>query len=107
MPPGRDQRMRRVLGLAAGAGAAAALLGGCGGRLPEPLLHNIAQIQEAIEQSVLSASHQQGTAYCPTDVPAVKGQMFSCVVEMRSGGPQIYAVTVVTPQGYVTYGRTQ
>jgi len=107
MPPVRGQRTRRALAPAC-AGVAAIALAACGARLPEPLLRNIAQIQAAIEQTVLADSHAQGTAYCPTQVPAVKGQVFSCVVQMRSGAaPEIYAVTVQSPQGYVTYARTQ
>ena len=106
MAPGRGQRTRRALAPAC-AGIAALALAGCGARLPEPLLHNISQVQTAIEQTVLADTHQQGTAYCPTDVPAVKGQVFSCVVELRgTATPEIYAVTVTTPQGYVTYART-
>jgi hypothetical protein len=107
MPPGRGQRTSRALATAC-AGLAALALAGCGARLPEPLLRNISQVQTAIEQTVLADTHQQGTAYCPTDVPAVKGQVFSCVVQMRNGAvPEVYAVTVQTPQGYVTYARTQ
>lgn len=83
-------------------------MAGCDARLPEPLLRNIAQVQAAIEQTVLADAHEQGTAYCPTDVPAVKGQVFSCLVQMRNGAaPEVYTVTVETPQGNVAYARTQ
>ena len=79
----------------------------CGATLPEPALHDIAQLQTAIEQSLERHQHVRGTAYCPTDVPAVKGQVFSCVVAIPGSAPAIFAVTVQTPQGYVSYVRTR
>jgi hypothetical protein len=93
--------------LLAALGAAALALSGCGAALPEPSLRNIAQVQSALEQAVLAAENRHGTAYCPTDVPAIKGQVFSCVVEIPGGAPAIYRVTVETPQGFVSYIRTQ
>jgi hypothetical protein len=86
---------------------AALTLAACGATLPEPSLHNIAQVQTAIEQSLAAAAHLRGTAYCPTDVPAVKGQVFSCVVAIPGRTPAIYRVTVQTPQGFVSYSRMQ
>lgn len=64
-------------------------------------------MQTAIEQSLASSAHLHGTAYCPTDVPAVKGQVFSCVVSLAGRAPAIYRVTVDTAQGFVSYVRTQ
>ena len=90
-----------------GAAALALALAGCGATLPEPALHNIAQIETAIEQTQLAGGHQRSVAYCPTDVPAVKGQVFSCVLDLAGGGVAIYRVTVETPQGAVGYVRTQ
>ena len=82
-------------------------LAACGAALPEPALHDIAQVQSAIEQTVERNQHVRGTAYCPTDVPAIKGQVFSCIVALPSGPPAIFRVTVETAQGFVDYVRTR
>jgi hypothetical protein len=99
--------LARTAPAALGAVALAVALSACGATLPEPPLRNIAQIQTAIDQTLLAGQHVRGTAYCPTDVPAVKGQVFSCIVEIPGGSPAIFEVTVETPQGLVSYVRTQ
>ena len=102
MPRSAASLPARLVIVALGLGLAA-----CGATLPEPALHNIAQVQSAIEQTLERTQHVRGTAYCPTDVPAVKGQVFSCVVALPSGPPAIFRVTVETAQGFVNYVRAQ
>lgn len=102
--------MPRIAAAAAAAlplALAALGLAGCGAALPEPSLHNIAQVQTAIEQALASSAHLRGTAYCPTDVPAIRGQVFSCIISLPGHAPAIYRVTVETAQGVVSYVRTQ
>ena len=89
------------------AGALALVLAACGATLPEPFLHNIAQVQTAIEQTVLAREHLDGTTVCPSEVPAIAHQVFSCVVAIPAHAPQVFAVTVVEPTGGVSYVRTQ
>jgi len=98
-------RVRRLVPL--GAAAVGLALSGCGAALPEPSLHDMAQVQTAIEQTLSASQHRHGTAYCPTDVPAIKGQVFSCVVELSGAAPEIFQVTVQNAQGAVDYIRTQ
>jgi anti-sigma factor RsiW len=98
-------RMAAPARLLAALGAVALTLAGCGAALPEPSLHDIAQVQAALEQAVRADGSRHATAYCPTDVPAIKGQVFSCVVEIRGSAPAVYRVTVETPQGVVAYIR--
>ena len=89
------------------AAASGLVLAGCGAALPEPALQNMPQVQSAIEQSYRASDHHDGTAYCPTDVPAIKGQVFSCVVPVPGRAPAIFQVTVESAQGFVSYVRTR
>jgi hypothetical protein len=83
-------------------------LGGCGAPLPPPAgvaqnLTNIAQIQTAIQDTLAARQHLRGTAYCPARVPALAGEVFSCVVAIPGHRPAIFTVTEVNSTGDVTY----
>ena len=78
--------MPRPAGSLPAAVVAVLRLAACGATLREPSLHDIAQVHSAIEQSLAHGSHLAGTAYRPTDVPAVKSQAFSCVVAVPDHG---------------------
>jgi hypothetical protein len=84
-------------------------LGACGAALPPPQtsrqqnLTNIAQIQTAIQDTVAAKQHLRGTAYCPSKVPALAGESFSCVVAIAGHRPAIFTVTEVNSSGDVTY----
>jgi hypothetical protein len=41
--------------------------------------------------------------YCPTTVPALTGETFSCVVAIAGHRPAIFTVTEVNSSGDVTY----
>ena len=84
-------------------------LGACGAPLPPPPaavqqnLTNIAQIQRAIQDTLAAKQHLHGTAYCPARVPALAGEVFSCVVAIPGHRPAIFTVTEVNSTGDVTY----
>ncbi len=83
--------------------ASAAALSGCGGALPPPNLHNIASIQTAIQETLAAKLHLHGRAYCPTTVPEMKGEVFSCVVAVAGHRPYVFTVTEANNLGAVTY----
>jgi hypothetical protein len=99
-----------LAGLSVATGAAA-----CGSNIPSPTtsssstryLPNIAQIQAAIAQSVLSAKHVSVTVLCPSVVPELSGETFSCIA-FRRGRQQRVLTFLVTEQGgsFVTYRQT-
>jgi hypothetical protein len=105
--------MRRPGWRSVGTGLALACgLGGCGSALPPPTqsqadLPNITQIQAAIEQTVLAQEHIRVTAYCPTVVPEIKGETFSCVA-LFSGRARRALTFLVTEGGgtFVTFRQT-
>ena len=66
-------------------------------------MHNIAQIQLAIEQTLATKKHLKGTAYCPETVPVMKGEVFSCVVAVNGHAPLLFTVTEANNVGAVTY----
>ena len=84
-------------------------LGACGAALPPPQssgqqnLTNIEQIEMAIQNTLAAKQHLHGTAYCPTTVPALTGETFSCVVAIAGHRPAIFTVTEVNSSGDVTY----
>lgn len=87
-------------------------LGACGAALPPPPsgtqnLSNIAQIQTAIQDTLAAKQHLHGTAYCPTTVPALSGETFSCVVAIAGHRPAIFTVTEVNSSGDVTYAGSR
>jgi len=84
-------------------------LGACGAALPPPQssgqqnLTNIGQIQTAIQDTLAAKQHLRGTAYCPTTVPALSGETFSCVVAITGHRPAVFTVTEVNSSGQVSY----
>ena len=93
----------RRIGTATAACAIAATIAGCGGALPPPNLRNIAQIQEAIQQTLAAKQHLNGKAYCPQTVPEVQGEVFSCVVAVARHAPVLFTVTEANDLGSVSY----
>ena len=83
--------------------AIAVTIAACGGALPPPNMHNIAQVQKAIEETLAAKEHLTGTAYCPQIVPVMKGEVFSCVVAVHGHTPLLFTVTEVNNLGAVTY----
>jgi hypothetical protein len=98
----RHRGSRRPLALT-GVVAGACALTACGGALPPPNLHNIALIEHAIQTSLAAQSHLSGTAYCPTTVPQMKGEVFSCIVAVPRHPPVVFNVTELNNTGYVSY----
>ena len=84
-------------------------LGACGAALPPPQssghqnLTNIEQIEMAIQNTLAAKQHLHGTAYCPTPVPALTGETFSCVAAIAGHRPATFTVTEVNSSGDVTY----
>jgi len=103
--PSPARRARRRARGAARAAIALAL----GAALPPPQssgqqnLTNIEQIQTAIQGTLAAKQHLHGTAYCPTTVPALTGETFSCVVAFAGHRPAIFTVTEVNSSGDVSY----
>jgi hypothetical protein len=99
---------RRARRRARGAPRAAIALA-LGAALPPPQssgqqnLTNIEQIQTAIQGTLAAKQHLHGTAYCPTTVPALTGETFSCVVAFAGHRPAIFTVTEVNSSGDVSY----
>ncbi len=86
-----------------GALAIAVTLAACGGALPPPNLRSIPAIQQAIERALVTKRHLTSTAYCPQTVPMMKGEVFSCVVDVHGGAPVVFNVTETDNAGYVTF----
>jgi hypothetical protein len=91
---------------------AAALAVACGGSTPpasttQSNLPNVTQIQAAIAQTILKDDHVNAQVYCPTQVPEIKDETFSCVGVARQPRPQTF-VFLVTEHGgtFVSYVRT-
>ncbi len=87
-------------------------LSGCGSSVPTTpqqtqYLHNIAQIQTAIEDTLRTKQNITGTAYCPQLVPAISGETFSCVVAIKGQPPAVFNVTEANAQGAVNYVRVK
>lgn len=68
-------------------------------------LRNIPQIERAIELTLYARVHARGTAYCPDEVPALEGEVFSCLVSVGRERPVLFEVTEVNASGYVTYAE--
>jgi hypothetical protein len=83
-------------------------LGACGSTLPpvQSNLPNIAQIQNAIQQSILARDHVLTRVFCPTQVPLVKDEKFSCVAVGPRGRTFIFSVTETGAGDLVSYQQT-
>jgi len=100
-------RGRAALALA----ACAALLGACGssGHATKTTKYlDVAKVERAIEQSIMSQRHLKATVRCPTKVLQKPGK-FACIATTRSVKKPHrkiktpFVVTVHNAQGYVTY----
>jgi hypothetical protein len=63
----------------------AGLVSACGGSVPASTtttpsnLPNIADVQRGIAATILKYDHVTAQVYCPTQVPQIPGETFSCV----------------------------
>jgi len=59
--------------------------------------------QTAIQDTLAARQHLRGTAYCPSQVPALAGESFSCAVAIAGRRPALFTVTEGHSSGQVTY----
>ena len=97
--------------------AAVAFVSGCGGSsssstgtstaAPAPSTLNTQRVAAAITQSIFKQRHLHATVNCPTGIPQVKGETFTCTASTTSKGKKTvttpFKVTVVNARGFVTY----
>jgi hypothetical protein len=57
----------------------------------------------AIEQSALSQRGLHAHAYCPSEVPQMKDQRFTCIAYAARVAPAIFTVVQLDAQGHVRY----
>ena len=57
----------------------------------------------AIEQSTFSQRGLRAHAYCPSEVPQIKGQRFTCIAYAARVAPAIFTVVQLDAQGHVRY----
>jgi len=101
----------RVGRIAAAIGTAG-LVSACGGSVPPATttpanLPNIAQIQGAIAGTILKDDHVTAAVYCPTQVPQITGETFSCVGVATKPKPATFIFQVTEHGGtFVSYART-
>jgi hypothetical protein len=101
-------RMRQAAAVVTAAGAMSA----CGSSVPPAAtapanLPNIAQIESAIAGTILKADHVNARVVCPTQVPQLVGETFSCVAVARQPQPRTFIFQVTEHGGtLVTYALT-
>jgi hypothetical protein len=85
----------------------------CGSSLP-PIqqtttnLPNISQIESAIARTILNFDHVTAQVFCPSRVPEVAGEQFSCIGVARHPAVRTFTVLVTERSGtYVTYVLTK
>ena len=64
---------------------------------------NTSRVALAIEQSSLSQRGLHARAYCPSEVPQIKGQRFTCIAYAPQVAPAIFTVVQLDAQGHVRY----
>jgi hypothetical protein len=64
---------------------------------------NTSRIELAIEQSILSQRGLHAHAYCPSEIPQIKDQRFTCIAYAARLTPTIFKVAQVDAQGHVQY----
>ena len=64
---------------------------------------NTAHVESAIERSVLSQRGRHARVYCPTMVPQIKGQRFTCLAYVASEAPTSFIAVQIDAQGDVQY----
>ena len=72
-----------------------------------PTLPNIAQVEAAIARTILADDHVTATVVCPTLVPQVVGETFSCVGVSHHPRVETFVFQATEHGGtLVTYART-
>lgn len=96
----------------AAAMATAILVSACGGSVPSATttpanLPNITEIQGAIAATIRKYDHVTASVYCPTQVPQITGETFSCVGVAKKPKPATFIFQVTEHGGtFVSYTRT-
>lgn len=108
--------MKRARSLPVSAALGAALaLAGCGGGSSSttttsqapPNLPNIAQIEGAIAATIRKDDHVSAHILCPSTVPQLTGETFSCVGIATNPKAQTFEFLVTEHGGtFVSYART-
>lgn len=102
--------MRPTRGLPA-ATVLAFVVGACGSAVPPAPrgsvnLPNIVQIQGAIAQTIQRYDHVRAQVFCPSQVPEIVGETFSCVAIARRPAVRTFTYLVTVGHGsYVTYSQ--
>lgn len=70
-------------------------------------LPNITQIESAIASTIVKDDHVSARVICPTHVPQITGETFSCVALARNPKPRTFIFQVTEHGGtYVSYVLT-
>jgi hypothetical protein len=64
---------------------------------------NTSRVALAIERSTLSQRGLHAQAYCPSEVPQMEGQRFTCIAYAAKVRPAIFTVVQLDAQGHVRY----
>lgn len=89
------------------------MVSACGSSLPPSSqapsnLPNITQIEGAIAGTILKYDHVTARVVCPTQVPQIPGETFSCIGLARHPTPRTFIFQVTEHGGtFVTYARTR
>jgi hypothetical protein len=92
----------------------AVALAACGGSSssttstqPPANLPNIAQIEGAIAGTIRNDDHVSATVLCPSSVPELTGETFSCIAIVHVPRVETFQFLVTEHGGtFVSYGRT-
>lgn len=91
---------------------AATAVSACGSSVPPAAttpanLPNIAQIQSAIAGTLMKDDHVSARVICPTLVPQITGETFSCVALAQHPKPRTFLFQVTEHGGtFVSYALT-
>jgi hypothetical protein len=91
----------------------AAVASACGSSLPPVTqttsnLPNIGQIERAIAQTILNFDHVTAQVVCPSMVPEIAGEQFSCIGVARHPTVRTFMFLVTERSGsYVTYEQVK
>jgi hypothetical protein len=90
-----------------GAAVLACGLSACGSTHPASVRAqrylDTSRVALAIEQSALSQRNLHTHAYCPSEVPQIKGQTFTCIAYAARVAPAIFTVVQLDTNGHVRY----
>ncbi len=91
---------------------AAILAGACGSSVPAAgttpaSLPNLAQVQAGIAATILKFDHVKAQVYCPSVVPQIPGETFSCVAVAKRPTVQTFIFQATVHSGtFVSWART-